>query len=107
VVAAKDIRMSQNEQERLNSSMKQPVLARSTLDPSKRLAPAAPSALAPKQATTVFQVIPPAATYSILGRHRQRKAQEESVESKPGVNAGVSLGIPDFLKRFARSTSKV
>jgi cellulose biosynthesis protein BcsQ len=106
VVAAKDIRMNHNEQERVNASFKQPVLNRAPLEPNRRLAQS-PLNSTPKQVTTVFQVIPPAATYSILGRHRQRKAQEESVENKPAVNAGVTLGIPDFLKRFARGTSKV
>jgi len=106
VVAAKDIRMNHNEQERVNASFKQPVLNRAPLEPNRRLAQS-PLNSAQKQVTTVFQVIPPAATYSILGRHRQRKAQEESVENKPAVNAGVTLGIPDFLKRFARGTSKV
>jgi len=106
VVAAKDIRMNHNEQERMSASLKQPVLNRAPLEPNRRLAQS-PVSSAPKQVTTVFQVIPPAATYSILGRHRQRKAQEESLENKPAVNAGVTLGIPDFLKRFARGTSKV
>lgn len=106
VVAAKDIRLKQNDQERINSTIKPPVLHRAPLESNLRLAQS-PLAAAPKQPTTVFQVIPPAATYSILGRHRQRKAQEETLDQKPSVNSGVTLGIPDFLKRFTRSTSKV
>jgi len=40
----------------------------------------------------------------VLGRHRQRKVQEESEQTK--VSTGIN--IPEFLKRFTRqSTTKV
>jgi hypothetical protein len=49
----------------------------------------------------VLTTTPPSAAYSILSRHRQRKAQESLTEAK----SVVSLAIPDFLKRFTRQNT--
>jgi len=58
----------------------------------------------PKALPATFSVVPPTATYSVLGRHRQRKVLEENEQTK--VSSG--LNIPEFLKRFTRSsTTKV
>jgi len=50
---------------------------------------------------SVLATTPPSAAYSILSRHRQRKAQESLTEAK----SVVSMAIPDFLKRFTRQNT--
>jgi len=102
VVAAKDIRINMLAQEAANKSLKPQTLPKSTnvlQRPLDRLV----TTPIPKSTAPSFSVVPPTATYSVLGRHRQRKVQEESEQAK--VNSGIN--IPEFLKRFTRqSTTK-
>ena len=103
MVAAKDIRLSMLAQEAANKSLKAQVLPKS---PAllQRQAERTVTTPFPKTTTPAFSVVPPTATYSVLGRHRQRKIQEESEQTK--VSSGIN--IPEFLKRFTRqSTTKV
>ena len=103
VVAAKDIRMSMVAQEAANKSLKSQVLPKNP-GVLQRPLERSPSGSFPKSTSPSFSVVPPTATYSVLGRHRQRKVQEESEQSK--VSTGIN--IPEFLKRFTRqSTTKV
>ena len=96
VVAAKDIRMSSQAKDQLQNSIKSRLVSKTLPTPERPLdrMVSTPSRIAPK----VLATSPPAAAYSILSRHRQRKAQENLTEA----TSVVSLAIPDFLKRFTR-----
>jgi hypothetical protein len=103
VVAAKDIRLSMQAQEAANKSLKAQVLPKSPVQQARPQERTVASPF-PKATSAAFSVVPPTATYSVLGRHRQRKVQDESAQTS--VSSGIN--IPEFLKRFTRqSTTKV
>jgi hypothetical protein len=99
VVAAKDIRMSSQAQDQLQNAVKTRLVSKTLTSGERQLdklvaTPARPT-------PSVFATTPPSAAYSILSRHRQRKAQESLTEAK----SVVSMAIPDFLKRFTRQNT--
>jgi hypothetical protein len=99
VVAAKDIRMSSQAKDQMQNSIKSRLVSKTMVAPERALdrMVSTPSRIAPN----VLATTPPAAAYSILSRHRQRKAQENLTEA----TSVVSLAIPDFLKRFTRQNT--
>ena len=99
VVAAKDIRLSMLAQEATNKSLKTQVFPKSSPLLQKQTDHSNPTPF-PKATAPTFGVVPPTATYSVLGRHRQRKVQEESEQNK--TSSGIN--IPEFLKRFTRAS---
>jgi len=99
VVAAKDIRISSQAQDQVQNSIKSRVVSKTALGNERQVDKmvSAPARTTPN----VLATTPPSAAYSILSRHRQRKAQESLTEAK----SVVSLAIPDFLKRFTRQNT--
>jgi hypothetical protein len=99
VVAAKDIRISSQAQDQVQNSIKTRVVTKTALNGERQFDKMITSS--PRSTPNVLANTPPSAAYSILSRHRQRKAQESLTEAK----SVVSLAIPDFLKRFARQNT--
>jgi cellulose biosynthesis protein BcsQ len=109
VCAAREMRMAQNKQA-TKPAVQQPHSA--TVSGSERFTQS--TALRP----SVLDNMVGSAQYSILGRHRQRKALEAE-ESTAGTSAPAnsssshsptsksmsSLGIPEFIKRLSRNSS--
>jgi cellulose biosynthesis protein BcsQ len=96
VVAAKEIRVSSQAQDQLQNAIKSRVVSKITQVNERQFDKMA--SIPSRNSPNVLASTPPSAAYSILSRHRQRKAQENFTEGK----SVVSLAIPDFLKRFAR-----
>jgi len=93
ICAAREIRMAQAHQPR------QPVPVKLTeRDSSSHRVPLTPSK------SSVLDGVASASQFSVLGRYRQRKVAEDS-EAVVNSRSLAQMGIPEFLKRLARSSS--
>lgn len=93
ICAAREIRMAQAHQPR------QPVPVKLTeRDSSSHRVPLTPSK------SSVLDGVASASQFSVLGRYRQRKLAEDS-EAVVNTRSLAQMGIPEFLKRLARSSS--
>ena len=93
ICAAREIRMAQAHQPR------QPVPVKLTeRDSSSHRVPLTPSK------SSVLEGVASASQFSVLGRYRQRKLAEDS-EAVVNTRSLAQMGIPEFLKRLARSSS--
>ena len=93
ICAAREIRMAQAHQPR------QPVPVKLTeRDSSSHRVPLTPSK------SSVLEGVASASQFSVLGRYRQRKLAEDS-EAVVNSRSLAQMGIPEFLKRLARSSS--
>ena len=93
ICAAREIRMAQAHQPR------QPVPVKLTeRDSSSHRVPLTPSK------SSVLDGVASASQFSVLGRYRQRKVAEDS-EAVVNSRSLAQMGIPEFLKRLARSCS--
>jgi cellulose biosynthesis protein BcsQ len=93
ICAAREIRMAQANQPR------QPVPVKLTeRDSSSHRVPLTPSK------SSVLDSVTSASQFSVLGRYRQRKITEDS-EAVVNSRSLAQMGIPEFLKRLARSSS--
>jgi len=93
ICAAREIRMAQAHQQR------QPVPVKLTeRDSSSHRVPLTPSK------SSVLDGVASASQFSVLGRYRQRKVAEDS-EAVVNSRSLAQMGIPEFLKRLARSSS--
>jgi cellulose biosynthesis protein BcsQ len=93
ICAAREIRMAQAHQPR------QPVPVKLTeRDSSSHRVPLTPSK------SSVLEGVASASQFSVLGRYRQRKVAEDS-EAVVNSRSLAQMGIPEFLKRLARSSS--
>ena len=93
ICAAREIRMAQAHQPR------QPVPVKLTeRDSSSHRVPLTPSK------SSVLDNVTSGSQFSVLGRYRQRKIAEDS-EAVVNSRSLAQMGIPEFLKRLARSSS--
>ena len=93
ICAAREIRMAQANQPR------QPVPVKLTeRDSSSHRVPLTPSK------SSVLDTVTSGSQFSVLGRYRQRKVAEDS-EAVVNSRSLAQMGIPEFLKRLARSSS--
>ena len=93
ICAAREIRMAQANQPR------QPVPVKLTeRDSSSHRVPPTPSK------SSVLDTVTSGSQFSVLGRYRQRKVAEDS-EAVVNSRSLAQMGIPEFLKRLARSSS--
>jgi cellulose biosynthesis protein BcsQ len=93
ICAAREIRMAQAHQPR------QPVPVKLTeRDSSSHRVPLTPSK------SSVLDSVTSASQFSVLGRYRQRKITEDN-EAVVNSRSLAQMGIPEFLKRLARSSS--
>ena len=93
ICAAREIRMAQANQPR------QPVPVKLTeRDSSSHRVPLTPSK------SSVLDTVSSGSQFSVLGRYRQRKVAEDS-EAVVNSRSLAQMGIPEFLKRLARSSS--
>jgi len=93
ICAAREIRMAQAHQPR------QPMPVKLTeRDSSSHRVPLTPSK------SSVLDGVASASQFSVLGRYRQRKVAEDS-EAVVNSRSLAQMGIPEFLKRLARSSS--
>ena len=93
ICAAREIRMAQAHQPR------QPVPVKLTeRDSSSHRVPLTPSK------SSVLDSVTSGSQFSVLGRYRQRKIAEEN-EAVVNSRSLAQMGIPEFLKRLARSSS--
>jgi len=93
ICAAREIRMAQAHQPR------QPMPVKLTeRDSSSHRVPLTPSK------SSVLEGVASASQFSVLGRYRQRKVAEDS-EAVVNSRSLAQMGIPEFLKRLARSSS--
>jgi len=93
ICAAREIRMAQAHQPR------QPVPVKLTeRDSSSHRVPLTPSK------SSVLDGVASASQFSVLGRYRQRKVAEDS-EAVVNSRSLAQMGIPEFRKRLARSSS--
>ena len=93
ICAAREIRMAQAHQPR----QPQPVKL-TERDSSSHRIPLTPSK------TSVLDSVTSGSQFSVLGRYRQRKIAEEN-EAVVNSRSLAQMGIPEFLKRLARSSS--
>lgn len=93
ICAAREIRMAQAHQPR----QPQPVKL-TERDSSSHRVPLTPSK------SSVLDSVSSAAQFSVLGRYRQRKIAEDN-EAVVNSRSLAQMGIPEFLKRLARSSS--
>jgi cellulose biosynthesis protein BcsQ len=93
ICAAREIRMAQAHQPR----QPQPVKL-TERDSSSHRVPLTPSK------TSVLDSVTSGSQFSVLGRYRQRKIAEEN-EAVVNSRSLAQMGIPEFLKRLARSSS--
>jgi hypothetical protein len=93
ICAAREIRMAQSSQPR------QPVAVKLTeRDSSSHRIPLTPSK------SSVLDSVTSGSQFSVLGRYRQRKIAEDN-EAVVNSRSLAQMGIPEFLKRLARSSS--
>jgi len=93
ICAAREIRMAQSSQPRL------PVAVKLTeRDSSSHRIPLTPSK------SSVLDSVTSGSQFSVLGRYRQRKIAEDN-EAVVNSRSLAQMGIPEFLKRLARSSS--
>jgi cellulose biosynthesis protein BcsQ len=93
ICAAREIRMAQASQPR------QPVAVKLTeRDSSSHRVPLIPSK------SSVLDTVTSGSQFSVLGRYRQRKIAEDN-EAVVNSRSLAQMGIPEFLKRLARSNS--
>ena len=93
ICAAREIRMAQAHQPRQAVPVKL-----SERDSSSRRVPLTPSK------TSVLDGVASGSQFSVLGRYRHRKVAEEN-EAVVNSRSLAQMGIPEFLKRLARSSS--
>ncbi len=93
ICAAREIRMAQAHQPRQAVPVKL-----TERDSSSRRVPLTPSK------TSVLDGVTSGSQFSVLGRYRQRKVAEEN-EAVVNSRSLAQMGIPEFLKRLARSSS--
>ena len=93
ICAAREIRMAQAHQPRQAVPVKL-----TERDSSSHRVPLTPSK------TSVLDGVTSGSQFSVLGRYRQRKVAEEN-EAVVNSRSLAQMGIPEFLKRLARSSS--